>query len=55
MRFFKYFQNPETSPPTESELREDRNESFALVLREYGLDKMHLKTKWYTKTGYICS
>ena len=47
MRFFMYFRNPETRPPTEIELREDRNESFAMVLREYGLDKIRLKTKWH--------
>lgn len=51
MGFFRKFGNPETRPPTELELREDRNESFALVLRDYGLDSIRLKTKWYNQNG----
>lgn len=38
---------PETIPPTEAALREDRNESLTMVLREYDLDKIRLKTKWH--------
>ena len=38
---------PETIPPTEAALREDRNESLTMVLRQYGLDKIRLKAKWH--------
>ena len=44
--FFFRNRNPETKPPTEFELCEDRNESLSMVLGECGLDKIDLKTKW---------
>ena len=54
MKFLAYLSqlgNPQTEPPSEKELLEDRNEGLKLVLGECGLDKIPMKIKWHDSSG----